>query len=189
MAMTDHEEGAWLVRVAEGDRAAFERLYRGFYPRLFGYVLKVCRRPDLVEEIVNDTLLAVWRSAGRFDGRSRVSTWIFGIAYRKTLKRLARRDAAAPAEPPAGVEPAVAAVGARRLERRELRDALDRALAALPPEQRAVVELAYFHELPYAEIAEIVGCPVNTVKTRMFHARRRLRERLPELGVTAAEGR
>ncbi len=186
--MSDRDDNDWLARVADGDRAAFERLYRGYYPRLFGYVLRVCRRPELVEEVINDTLLAVWLSAGRFGGRSRVSTWIFGIAYRKTLKRLARRDGREVALLDEGkLEPAEPAVGSRRLERQELREILDQALADLSPEQRAVVELTYFHDLSYPEIATIVGCPVNTVKTRMFHARRKLRERLPELGVTAVE--
>lgn len=185
--MSEHDDNLWLERVAGGDRAAFERLYRGYYPRVFGYVLRVCRRPELVEEVVNDTLLTVWRSAGSFDGRSRVSTWIFGIAYRKTLKRLARRDGREAAlDDERAPEPAVAAVGSRRLERSELRAALDLALDDLSPEQRAVVELAYFHDLSYPEVAEVVGCPVNTVKTRMFHARRKLRDRLPELGVTRA---
>lgn len=186
--MSDRDDCQSLERVAEGDRRAFERLYRAYYPRIFGYVLRVCRRPDLVEEVVSDTLLTVWRSAARFDGRSRVSTWVFGIAYRKTLKRLARRDGReTPIADGDAAEPAVAPVGSRRLERGELRAALDRALADLSPEQRAVVELAYFHDLSYLEVAEIVGCPVNTVKTRMFHARRKLRDRLPELGVNSAE--
>jgi RNA polymerase sigma-70 factor (ECF subfamily) len=72
--------------------------------------------------------------------------------------------------------------------RRELQSALGRALAGLSPDHRAVVELTYFYGCSYQEIAEIVGCPVNTVKTRMFHARRRLRELLPGLGVTSHAG-
>jgi len=186
--MSDRDDDLCLERVAGGDRSAFERLYRTYYPRVFGYVLRVCRRPELVEEVVSDTLLTVWRSAASFHGRSRVSTWVFGIAYRKTLKRLARRGGRETQIADAdAAEPAVLPVGSQRLERSELRAALDRALADLSPEQRAVVELAYFHDLSYPEVAEIVGCPVNTVKTRMFHARRKLRERLPELGVTSAE--
>lgn len=189
-SMPSHDERALLRRVGNKDRSAFETLYHLYYRRLFAYVFKLTRRAELVEEVVNDVLLAVWQSATRFDGRSRPSTWIFGIAYHKALKALARavnrrpagddeREAPEPVDPD-GPESLVA--------RRELKSVLGRALAALSPEHRAVVELTYFYGCSYQEIAEIVGCPVNTVKTRMFHARRRLKELLPGLGVTSHAG-
>jgi RNA polymerase sigma-70 factor (ECF subfamily) len=186
--MPGDDELALLQRVAAKDRKAFEALYHLYYRRLFGYLLKLTRRADLVEEVLNDVMLAVWNGAPGFDGRSRLSTWIFGIAYHKALKALAKRpleaaDEAEGAEPVDGDEPERLAV------RRELATVLGRALRGLPPEQRAVVELTYYYGLAYPEIAEIVGCPVNTVKTRMmFHARRRLRELLPELGVSSYAG-
>jgi RNA polymerase sigma-70 factor (ECF subfamily) len=184
--------------VAAQDRKAFEALYQTYYRRLFAYLFKVTRRGELVEELVNDVMLAVWTGAGRFDGRSRVSTWIFGIAYHKALKALARN-----ASPLGG--PALQADDATRedrestltapgeepeslINRRELATTLGKALGTLSPEQRAVVELTYYYELSYHEISEIVGCPVNTVKTRMFHARRRLKELLPRLGVSSHAG-
>ena len=172
------DETALLRRVAAKDRKAFEALYGRYYRRLFGYVLKLTRRADMVEEVVNDVMLVVWRDAGRFDERSRPSTWVFGIAYHKALKALARstpplEEAAATPEPVERDEPE------SLLARRELSSTLGRALGELSPEHRAVVELTYYYELSYAEIAEILGCPLNTVKTRMFHARRRLRELLP----------
>jgi RNA polymerase sigma factor (sigma-70 family) len=184
--MPDHDELALLRRVATQDRRAFEALYRLYHRRLFSYLFKLTRRGEMVEELVNDVLLAVWRGADRFDGRSRPSTWIFGIAYHKALKALARRA-------PAGdgisrVEPEAAEGPEGLLARREVAGVLGRALATLPPEQRAVVELTYYYELSYPEIAQIVGCPVNTVKTRMFHARRKLRELLPGLGIAGAAG-
>ncbi|MCL4836404.1 MAG: sigma-70 family RNA polymerase sigma factor [Thermoanaerobaculia bacterium] len=182
------DDALLLARVASEDRRAFEVLYRRYYPRLFGYVQRVCRRSDLVEEVVADVLLTVWRSAARFDGRSRVSTWIFGIAYRKTLKALSLRNRRE--DPLVGSVAETLGVDVdadRRIARRELRGSLERALAELSVEQRAVIELAYFRDLSCAEIAAIVGAPVNTVKTRMFHARRRLRELLPALGVSGAE--
>jgi RNA polymerase sigma-70 factor (ECF subfamily) len=138
--------------------------------------------------VANDTLFTVWQSAARFDGRSRVSTWVLGIAYRKTLKALSRRDRrTTPLEETSFPEPPVEPVAEGRVARRELRVSLAHALAELSADQRAVLELAYFHDLSCAEIAGIVGCPVNTVKTRMFHARRKLRDRLPALGVHGAE--
>ena len=186
MRMAPNDELALLRKVALKDRKAFEALYHLYYRRLFGYLLKLTRRADLVEEVLNDVMLAVWKGAAGFDGRSRASTWIFGIAYHKALKALARR----PLEPdePEGPEPVEPDEPESLAARRELAGVLGQALGALPAEQRAVVELAYYYGLPYQEVAEIVGCPVNTVKTRMFHARRRLRELLPKLGVSSHAG-
>lgn len=181
--MTD-DDHQLVSRIAEHDLESFRELYDRYFRRLYGFVYKVTRRADLVEEIVQDTLLVVWRDAGRFAGRSRVSSWIFGIAYRRALKlvgsekRRARRESIAAnldlhREPRPGPE--------TRMDDRERAHAVWSALAELSASQRAVVELTFFEGCSYAEIAEIVGCPVNTVKTRMFHARRRLRERLAEL--------
>lgn len=186
MSMARDDDNTLLARVAAGDREAFEALYRRFHPRVSGYVFRVCRRADLVEEVVGDVMLAVWRSAARFDGRSRPSTWIFGIAYRKTLKGLERhRQRTEPLDDTP--EPAVDGGAEARVLRRELRGTITEALGRLSAEQRAVVDLAYFEDLSCAEIAAVVGAPVNTVKTRLFHARRRLRELLPALGVSGAE--
>lgn len=187
--MPPNDELALLRRVAAKDRRAFEALYNLYYRRLFGYLLKLTRRADLVEEVLNDVMLAIWKGAASFDGRSRPSTWIFGIAYHKALKALARR----PQEPAADAEdgrpePVDAEEPERLAVRRELAGMLGRAIGALSPEQRAVVELTYYYGMAYQEIAEIVGCPVNTVKTRMFHARRRLKEMLPGLGISGVAG-
>jgi len=194
--MTDSETNL-LRRVGAKDRKAFEALYHQYYRRLFSYLLKVMRRTDLVEEVLNDVMLAIWKGAAGFDGRSRPSTWIFGIAYHKALKALSRRSPLSqmsqmapeplylqrePAEPVDYDEPE------SLLARRELAGVLGQALRALPAEQRTVVELTYYYGLPYQEISEIMGCPVNTVKTRMFHARRRLKELLPGLGVSGHAG-
>ena len=196
-AMPD-EELSLLRRVADADRKAFETLYHLYYRRLFAYLFKLTRRGDLVEEVLNDVMFAIWTGAARFDGRSRPSTWIFGIAYHKALKALARqasaggtRAAAAGTGDDLGREVEEAATGEgpqSLLERREVANTLGKALGALSAEHRAVVELTYYYELSYGEIAEIVGCPVNTVKTRMFHARRRLRELLPALGLGSRTG-
>jgi RNA polymerase sigma factor (sigma-70 family) len=192
--MATDSEIQLLRRVGARDRKAFEALYHAYYRRLFAYLLKVMRRADLVEEVLNDVMLAIWKGAAGFDGRSRPSTWIFGIAYHKALKALARRSSRTletmeSADPDRGpAEPVDAEEPESLLARRELATVLGQALRALPAEQRTVVELTYYYGLPYQEIAEIMGCPVNTVKTRMFHARRRLRELLPELGVSGHAG-
>lgn len=169
---------AALNAVVAGDRAAFNNLYRRYYPRLMDFLSRLVGRPDLAEEVVNDTMYTVWTAGSAFAGRSRVSTWIFGIAYRKALKRLARNRQSSfesledSPELPSDADPVADADGAQR------RGALTRAIAHLSPAHRSVVELTYLLDYSYEEIADIVGCPVNTVKTRMFHARAHLRRLL-----------
>jgi RNA polymerase sigma-70 factor (ECF subfamily) len=175
------DDRALISSIAAGDRAAFEELYHRYYQRLFGFLLRLTRRPALVEELLQETLLAVWRSADRFAGRSAPSTWILGIAYHQAMKALTRKER----DPPADFElpreeptpPDVV------FDRRERATRIGRALAQLSAEQRSVVELTYVHGFSYPEIAEILECPVNTVKTRMFHARRKLRDLLPAQGI------
>ena len=184
-----HDEAILLERVAAGDREAFAALYRRYQRPLAAYLARLTGRLEEVDELVDDTLLVVWHRAASFAGRSRPSTWIFGIAYRKGLKSLERRarrlDGGAlddVAEPVERRTPEAAS------QRRETASAVNAALALLSPEQRAVVVLTYFQGLSYPEIAEVVDCPLGTVKTRMFHARRKLAALLPGLGVGAASG-
>jgi len=158
-----------------GDRASFEELYHRYYRRLYGYLLRMTRRPELIEEGINEVMFIVWKDAQRFRGSSRLSTWIFGIAYRQAMKLLQRTEREERQLPAEAVETRMPEDPSAGLDRRQVRWSLDNALAELSPEHRAVVELTFFHDHSYREIAVIVGCPVNTVKTRMFHARRRLR--------------
>lgn len=170
----ESEEVRLVGRVAAGDMSAFDELYRGYHPRLTRFLERMTRRSDLVEEVLNDTMLVVWNHADRFNATSKVSTWIFAIAYRKALKMLQRLDE--PVDDSAAEQ--VAALGPEPDEefaRMQLRRALLGALDGLSAVQRAVVDLTYFQGFGYSEIARIVECPVDTVKTRMFHARRRLR--------------
>ncbi len=167
-------ELALLEKVKRGDRPAFEALYRIYHPRLTRFLMRLVRRPQLVEEALNDTLMVVWQRPDSFHGGSKLSTWIFAIAYRKAMKALGRFDdpredieASERASDDPGPEDDTAAF--RR------RDLLAGAMDELSPAHRAVVDLTYYHELDYNEIARILDCPVGTVKTRMFHARRQLR--------------
>lgn len=173
-------ELALLDGVRHGRRADFDALYRLYHPRLWRFLVHLMRQPDAIEEALNDTMMVVWQRAEAFDGRSKLSTWIFGIAYRKALKALSRQDlpvdgddAEEPTDPGPGPE--------RQVDLAQVRGRLRQAMAELSPEHRAVVELCYFHDMAYAEIAEVVGCPAETVKTRMFYARRRLRVLLDDL--------
>jgi RNA polymerase sigma-70 factor (ECF subfamily) len=142
------------------------------------FLTRLTHRYDLAEEIINDTFWVVWRKAGDFRGESQPSTWIFGIAYRKarnafrSVSRLAAQTSLEALSAPACSEP---------FSTEELRDWLQQALSQLPAEQQLAVQLCY--ELGYSceEISAITSCPVNTVKTRLFHARAKLQKLLPRL--------
>lgn len=182
-------ESELIAKIAQGDRRAFEELYNLYHRRLARFLTRLTRRYDVAEEVINDTFWIVWKKAGDFRGDSQPSTWILGIAYRRA--RNAFRSAArtgstqnldALLDPPTTDEP---------MRAEELRDWLLQALEQLPVEQRLAVELCY--ELGYSceEISAVMGCPVNTVKTRLFHARAKLQKLLPILGgsVPPAEAR
>jgi RNA polymerase sigma-70 factor (ECF subfamily) len=179
----DGADLALLARVANGDREALRDLYGTYYHPLLRFIHRITGRLDLAQEGVNDVMLVVWRSSASFGRRSTVSTWIMGIAYRKALKLLAAsrrwtgRLADDPIEDLVERSPLVA-----EHSDDDLRDLLDGALRHLSAEHRAVVELTYFYGCSYEEIAVIAACPVNTVKTRMFHARAKLKTLLPALG-------
>jgi len=173
-----------LTRVAQGDRAAFRELYMMYHHPLLNFIRRLTGRLDLAEEGVNDVMLVVWTNGGAFAGRSKVSTWIWGIAYRKALKLLERSRRWSGRFKVADFDDCIEQVDIplERDNRVELRDLIEHALGHLSPQQRAVVELTYFCDLSYEEIATIAACPLNTVKTRMFHARAKLRKVLPSLG-------
>jgi len=164
---------ALMARIVARDLAAFETLYRIYDPRLGRFLGLMIARRAILEEVLNDTMLVVWNRAATYNRQSKVSTWIFAIAYRTALKALHRHDEphADPADEPTADDPGPEQ---RRCDG-ETRAALMHALDMLSREQRSALVLTYFHELPYAEIAQIMSCPVDTVKTRVFHARRRLR--------------
>ena len=164
-----------LRQVAAGDRTAFKELYLIYHRRLARFLMRMTSRHDLIEEVINDTLWTVWLKAGDFRGDSLVSTWIVGITYRRALKALRRHGAPRPML----VEEVAVAPDAQLED--ENRQWLGQALAELPLEQRMVMEFSYLMGHSCEEIAQIMQCPVNTVKTRMFHAREKLRRSLPRL--------
>ena len=164
-----------LRQVAAGDRPAFKELYLIYHRRLARFLMRMTSRHDLIEEVINDTLWTVWLKAGDFRGDSLVSTWIVGITYRRALKALRRHGTARPM-----LVEDVAVAPDVQLEA-ENREWLGLALAELPLEQRMVMEFSYLMGHSCEEIAQIMQCPVNTVKTRMFHAREKLRRSLPRL--------
>jgi RNA polymerase sigma-70 factor (ECF subfamily) len=169
-------EIALVARIAVRDQQAFAEFYVLYRRRLARFLGRVIASSDTVDELINDVMYVVWQDAARFEGRSKVSTWVFAIAWHKALRALERQPrGVVPLTPEAEDLPAV--------ERGSIeeRDWLRRGLDQLSPEHRLVVELTFFAGCSYVEIAEIAGCPVNTVKTRMFHARRKLRDILKAL--------
>lgn len=174
---------ALLARITAGDRNAFRTLYAQYYQPLLRFLYRLTGQFELAQEAINDVMLVVWQRSGSFGGKSKVSTWIMGIAYNKGLKlarktsrwhaRFATSDRTDWGEPFAAAE--------ERTSRADLRDALEQGIRQLPPKHRAVVELTYHYGYSYEEIAAICDCPVNTVKTRMFHARTKLKALLPAL--------
>ena len=168
------DEMRLLAAVKAGDERAFEELYHRYHARLARFLTNLLRRPQLVEEVLDDTMIAVWQKPDGFRGASRLSTWIFAIAYRKAMKALRKIDEPVwPAEPDLRASDDLAADDG--IWQRQRDHLLLEAIRQLSPDHRAVVDLTYFHEMSYREIADIMGCPVDTVKTRMFHARRHLR--------------
>ena len=169
----DRRESELLRRIAQRDKGAIEELYRLYHARLFKFIFRLTHSYAASDELVNDIMLIVWQGASSFRGDARVSTWIFGIAYRQAMRRLSRRPGLPDGTPPDEL-------GHDDMGKVETEDWVWRGLRTLPAEQQVTVVLVFYLGLSYAETAEVTGCPVNTVKTRMFHARRKLRACLAE---------
>ncbi|HNV08956.1 MAG: sigma-70 family RNA polymerase sigma factor [Dokdonella sp.] len=177
------QELAWIKAIARGDRIAFEQLYRSYHGLLVRFLIRNTSRRDLVDEVVNSTLWAVWRGASRFRAESTPRSWIIAIAYRTLMKALRDQpfDVGA-ATVDAQDELVELSQTHNHASQTELQQWVGAGLKMLPEEQRMTLELAYFLGQSCEEIAEIMSCPVGTVKARMFHARVRLRSNLATLG-------
>ena len=176
--MSDDDDRRLLERIARRDRIAFETFFHAHGSSVHRFVRDLVRDDGLAEELTSDVMVEVWRSAGKFGGRSRARTWVFGIAHHKAIDALRKRRAAVvPLDEVAGMAGDDAGPEAAAL-RSDERRMLERALASLSPEHRAVVELTFIEGFSQKEIAEIVGCLVATVKTRAFYAKQRLRDAL-----------
>ena len=169
-----------LARLRSGDEQAFETLVTTYQHRVFGVALRMLGRRAEAEEIAQETFLRAHRALGEFRGEARLGTWLYGIASRLCLNRLAssaRRHEQ-------GDEAAMLRHAAERadagaaLEQRELAAALHDAIAALPDERRIVVVLRDLEGLEYEEIAEVLGVPLNTVRSRLHRARLDLQAKL-----------
>ena len=175
--MADSDEQALLRRIADKDRAALTRMYDAYHGRLFKFVFRLTSSHATADELVNDIMLVVWQKAATFRGESRVSTWIFGIAYRVTMRRVSKKKLAI--VPQQRLEEIPQEIGTPM----EIEDWVRQGISELPAAQQTTVMLVFYLGLSYEETAAVTDCPVNTVKTRMYHARRKLKDLLSENAI------
>ena len=173
-------EATLLAEIAEGNKNSFKTFYDLYYSRLYRFIARITSG-DNIDEVINDTMFVVWNKAATYNGECAPSTWVFGIAYKKTLQSLRSKKRiieesldAMELESPLVSDPNCS------IDQYELSNFLGKALENLTEEQRAVVELTYYQGLSYKEIAVLMDCSENTVKTRMFYARAKLSKTLQE---------
>ena len=174
---------ALIRRIASGDRGAMQTLYARHHVRVYRFLLRLTRNPSSAEELISDVFFDVWQQAGRFEGRSAVETWLLSIARFKALSHLRRRPHEELDEEIAeslGDETDTPEVIVQKADKAEK---LKACLKALSREHREVVDLVYYHERSVEEVSQILSIPENTVKTRMFYARKRLAELLKAAGI------
>jgi RNA polymerase sigma-70 factor (ECF subfamily) len=173
---------ALIERIAAGDKLAMQVLFARHHVRVFRFVLGLLKDRSLAEDLISDIFLDAWRQADKFEARSAVGTWLLAIARYKALSALRSRRAHASLDEAAAVEdPSAGPEAAMQLKNRG--DIIRKCLAALSPEHREIIDLTYYHEKSIDDVAEIVGIPLSTVKTRMFYARKHLGTLLTAAGV------
>lgn len=196
-AMDNDEVLRLLARIERGDEPAFRELYRAYSRRIYAYVLRQLGDAAQAEEIVADTFYDVWRQAGRFRGDSQFSTWAIGIARNKVLMAWRGRKPDSrheDLESVAEVLPAEDGSAFDALAEQQRREGVRHCMDKLSDEHRECVHLVFYEGLALAEVAAVQGCPENTVKTRLFHARQKLKNCLRLLveregGAVAGETR
>ena len=172
-----------IGRIAAGDKLAMQVLFARHHVRVYRFVLRLVGEVGAAEDLISEVFLDVWRQAGKFEARSAVSTWILAIARYKALSALRKRtEEELDEEQAAAIEdtsddPEVA------MQKKDTGEVLRQALVQLSPEHREIIDLVYYHEKSVEEVAEIVGIPEATVKTRMFYARKKLAELLKTQGI------
>ena len=177
---------ALIEKIASGNRLAMQALFIRHQARIYRFVLRLARDATLAEDLTSDVFLTVWQQAHRFEARSSATTWLLAIARYKTYAELRRRTEPLPDDGAAQAsdDPADNPEAAFEIKRRG--EILRRCLTRLSREHREIIDLVYYHEKSVQEVAGIVGIPGNTVKTRMFYARRRLSELLEAEGIVGA---
>jgi RNA polymerase sigma-70 factor (ECF subfamily) len=168
-----------LGRIERADESAFKELYRAFSRRLYAYVLRQLGDPAQAEEIVADTLYEVWRQPARFRGDSQFSTWLIGIARNKVLMAFRSRKPDSKHEDISDLAETIASEDASAFEilaQQQRREGVRSCMDKLSDDHRECVHFVFYEGLSLAEVAQLQGCPENTVKTRLFHARQKLKK-------------
>lgn len=173
---------ALVEAIATGDQFALRTLYNRHRVRIFRFAVRLVGDAASAEDIVSESFIEVWRQACRFEGRSSVSTWIMSIARFKALSVRRRRQEIEIDENVMETIADQSATPEQIVLETDRRIQLRACLARLSPEHREIVDLVYYHDKTIEEVAEIIGVPKNTVKTRMFYARRRLAQLLVQHG-------
>lgn len=183
-AVSNEDEYALLQRLANNkDSKALDALYRIYHPRLAGFLRRMTQNEDTISELINEVMYSVWKYAHQFNNSSKVSTWIFTIAYREFCKALRKEKSRQNLINNVAEQKLIDDISEPTTEQSKLEsnELILKALESLPEEQRMVIELRYFSGHSVKEISVIAACPQNTVKTRMFHARRKLRDVIEKL--------
>jgi RNA polymerase sigma-70 factor, ECF subfamily len=175
-----------VERIVAGDRLAMELLYARHHLRIYRFVLRLVNDAPTAEDLTSDVFLDVWKQAGRFEGRSQVSTWMLSIARHRAMSALRRRTDDALDDEIVAKIPDSTDNAEVILQKQNESAVLRECLTQLSPAHREIIDLVYYHEKSVAEVAEIIGAPQNTVKTRMFYARKRVAELLDAHGFDAA---
>jgi RNA polymerase sigma-70 factor (ECF subfamily) len=182
-AMQTTSDQTLIARIAAGDKVAMQVLYGRHHVRVYRYLVRLTSDAGLAEDLVSEVFFDVWRQADRFEGRSQVSTWLIAIARFKALSAMRKRtedgldDEQAAAIEDEADDPEVA------VQKKDTGALLRQCIGRLSPEHREVIDLVYYHEKSVEEVAAIMEIPENTVKTRMFYARKKLSELLKAAGV------
>jgi len=171
--MAEVELATLMERMAQGDKAAFAAFYRAMERPLYRFITSKLNDPIEASDLLHEVFIDVWRSAGKFEGRSKVKTWVFGIAYRKTMDHFRKHGRVSVTEEVPEREdetPDAASCLAASQEAAHVRYCLDK----LSGDHRMAIELAFYEDMTYAQIAETAGAPEGTIKTRIFHAKKLL---------------
>lgn len=176
------DEQAIFARVVNRQRDGLADFYRLYHPRLFRFTYRLTNSFGASEELVNDIMLAVWDGAAQFRQQSKISTWVYSIAYRKCMSHLRRKQIKT--VPDISVEQLADEAGENVEDSQWIQQGLER----LPAEQQLCMLLVFYIGYSYAEVAEITDCKAETVKTRMFYARKKLRKTMPALARLENEG-
>jgi RNA polymerase sigma-70 factor (ECF subfamily) len=174
----DRSDETLMARVVQGDRRAIRLLFERHQLKVYRFALRLVGNSAAAEDIVSEVFIELWRHAASFEGRARLSTWILAIARNKAVSAMRRRIDQPLDEAAAEAIPDHAATAEDSLVAAERSALLRRCLAQLSAEHREIIDLVYYHERSIEEAAAILGIPAGTIKTRMFHARRRLAEHL-----------